>query len=49
MIKGPSGDFQKWSIKTRKMSEKLKNKEGIESDYLDLDEIMRLMLEEYKS
>jgi len=49
IIKGPAGDIQKWNLKIRRLIKKIKNKQGVETDYLDLDMILGMMIEEYKS
>lgn len=46
-IKGPLCDLQKWNMKVRRMVKRIKNKQGLEADYLDLDLILGMMLEEY--
>jgi hypothetical protein len=49
LIRGPCGDVQKWNLKVRRMVKKIKNKQGAEMDYVDVDMIMGMLLEEYKS
>jgi hypothetical protein len=50
MIKGPCGDLQKWNLKVRRMVKRLKSKQtGQEGDYLDLDIILAMMMDEYKN
>lgn len=49
MIRGPCGDLQKWNLKIRRQIVKIPNKDGSEGDYLDLDSILGMMLDEYKS
>jgi hypothetical protein len=49
LIRGPCGDLQKWQLKIRRMVKRIKNKQGTEADYLDLDIVITMMLEEYKS
>ena len=49
MIRGPCGDLQKWNLKVRRLVKRIKNKQGSEADYLDLDQIVGMMLEEYKN
>ena len=49
LIRGPSGDLQKWQLKVRRKVRRIKNKQGTEADYLDLDDVTGMMVEEYKS
>jgi hypothetical protein len=48
LIRGPSGDLQKWSLKVRRMLKRMKGNRGKESDYFDLDLIMGMVMEEFK-
>ena len=48
MMKGGAGDLQKWNLKVRRIVKRIKNKAGNEADYLDLDIIMGMMVNEYK-
>lgn len=47
-MKGPVGDVQKWSLKMRRLSQKIKNKDGVEQEYLDLDLILYMMVDDFK-
>ena len=49
LIRGANGDIQKWFVKIRRMHKKIKNKEGTESDYIDLDILLGMMIDEYRS
>ena len=49
LIRGPCGDLQKWQLKVRRMVRRIKNKLGTEADYLDLDIVTGMMLDEYKN
>lgn len=49
LIRGPCGDLQKWNLKIRRMVKKIKNKQGTEQDYLELDLIIQMMMDEYKN
>jgi len=48
-MRGVLGDPQKWQLKLRRLVRRIKNKDGSEYDYLDLDMILTMMLEDYKS
>ena len=48
MLKGAAGDLQKWNLKVRRIVKRIKNKQGNEADYLDLDIIMGMMVHEFK-
>lgn len=47
-MKGPVGDIQKWSLKMRRLTRKIKNKDGVEYEYLDLDLILYMMVDDFK-
>lgn len=49
LIRGSGGDIQKWNLKVRRLSKRIKNKGGQEGDYLDLDLIISMLMEEYKA
>ena len=50
LIKGQCGDIQKWQLnRIRRLVRKLKNKEGTETDYLDLDLVLGMMIEEFRT
>jgi hypothetical protein len=36
-------------VKIRRMHKKIKTKEGVESDYIDLDILLGMMIDEYRS
>lgn len=44
MMKGAAGDLQKWNLKVRRIVKRIKNKQGNEADYLDLDIIIGMMV-----
>jgi len=48
LMKGPVGDIQKWSLKMRRLTRKIKNKDGVEYEYLDLDLILYMMVDDFK-
>ena len=49
LIRGSGGDIQKWNLKVRRLAKRIKNKAAQESDYLDLDQILGMIMEEYKN
>lgn len=50
LIKGPCGDLQKWNLKIRRMVKRINNVERkIEADYVDVDMILGMLMEEYKA
>ena len=50
LIRGPCGDLQKWNLKIRRMVRRMKAKQtGAEGDYLDLDIILGMMMDEFKN
>jgi hypothetical protein len=48
MIRGPCGDLQKWSLKTRQQVIKIKNRDGGTVEYLELDVLLAGMVEKFK-
>jgi len=48
LIRG-SADYQKWTLKIRRLIKKIPNREGKDDDYLDLDVILDMMITEYKT
>jgi hypothetical protein len=46
---GKAGDLPKWMNKIRRLHKKIKNKEGVESEYLDLDILLGMMIDEYRA
>lgn len=44
IIKGAAGDLQKWNLKIRRIVKRIKNKQGNEADYLDLDVIIGMLV-----
>lgn len=50
LIRGPQGDTQKWNLKIRRLVKRITNEERkIEADYLDVDMVLGMMIEEYKT
>ena len=48
LMRGPVGDAQKWSLKMRRLARKIKNKDHVEYEYLDLDLILYMMVDDFK-
>lgn len=48
LIRGGMADIQKWNLKIRRLIKRIKNKNGSEADYLDLDEIITNLMSLYK-
>ena len=48
LIRGGMADVQKWNLKIRRLIKRIKNKNGSEADYLDLDEIITNLMSLYK-
>ena len=49
LIRGVNGDLPKWMNKIRRLHKKINNKEGVESEYLDLDILLGMMIDEYRA